>query len=140
RGLEIRPAECLPSLTQSRKGACPMATAHFDSEALAARRPASRPLYTWGAIAALLIVFAGFARTFYLNGYLAKFPLTGLLYLHGAVMTLWFATFLVQVRLVASGRTSLHRRFGVFGAFVALAVLVVATTTAIVAAKAGHTP
>lgn len=117
-----------------------MATTPLDSEALAPRRPASRPLYTWGAVTALLVVFAGFARTFFLNGYLARVPLTGLLYLHGLVMTLWFATFLVQVRLVATGRTGLHRRVGVFGACVAVLVLVVATTTAIVAAKAGHSP
>jgi hypothetical protein len=44
------------------------------------------------------------------------------------------------VRLVASGRTALHRRVGVFGGIVALLVLIVATTTAIVAAKAGHAP
>ena len=116
-----------------------MATTQIDSEALI-RRPAARPLYTWGAVAALLVVFAGFARTFYLNGYLANFPLTGLQILHGSIMTLWFMLFLVQVRLVASGRTATHRRIGVFGAIVASLVLIVGTTTAIMGAKAGHSP
>ncbi|HXD23317.1 MAG TPA: hypothetical protein VN613_08155 [Gemmatimonadaceae bacterium] len=117
-----------------------MASTQLDSETLAARRTAGRPFYTWGAIAALLVVFAGFARTFYLNGYLAHFPLTGMLYLHGLVMTLWFALFLVQVRLVAAGRTPVHRRVGVFGAIAAVLVLIVGTTTAILGARAGHTP
>ena len=115
-----------------------MATAEMDSPAMARRSPPA--FYTWGAITAVLVVLAGFSRTFYLNPYLAKFPLTGLLELHGAIMTTWFATFLVQTRLVATGRTRIHRRVGVFGAIVALAVLVVATTTAIVGARLGHAP
>lgn len=115
-----------------------MATAELDAPAIGRRSPPA--FYTWGAITAVAVVLAGFSRTFYLNPYLAKFPLTGLLVLHGAIMTTWFATFLVQTRLVATGRTRIHRRVGVFGAFVALAVLIVATTTAIVGAKAGHAP
>jgi hypothetical protein len=115
-----------------------MATAELDAPALARRSPAA--FYTWGAIAAVLVVLAGFTRTFYLNPYLAKFPLTWLTGLHGAIMTTWFATFAVQVRLVASGRTRVHRKVGVFGAIVALLVLIVATTTAIVGAKLGHAP
>jgi hypothetical protein len=116
-----------------------MATTSIDSGALA-RRSSARAVYTWGAIAAIALMVAGFTRTFYLNGYLAKFPLTGLLVLHGSVMTSWFVLFLVQVRLVASGRTALHRRVGVFGAILAALVLIVGTTTAIVGAKAGHAP
>jgi len=116
-----------------------MSTTQIDSEALA-RRPANRPFYTWAALAAALVVFAGFARTFYLNGMLAHFPLTGLLVFHGLVMTSWFVLFFVQVRLVASRRTDLHRRVGPYGAVLAALVLIVGTTTAIVAAKAGHSP
>ncbi|HSN22092.1 MAG TPA: hypothetical protein VLS49_15520, partial [Usitatibacter sp.] len=115
-----------------------MATTQLDNPALARRSPPA--FYTWGAIVAVLVVLAGFTRTFYLNPYLARFPLTGLLELHGAIMTTWFATFLVQVRLVASHRTRIHRRVGVFGAIVAALVLVVGTTTAIVGARLGHAP
>jgi hypothetical protein len=116
-----------------------MTTTEIDAGAIP-RRPVPRRLYTWGAVAAVLVVFSGFARTFFLNGYLAHFPLTGLLVLHGLVMTLWFTLFLVQVRLVASHRTAVHRRLGVLGAVLALLVLAVGTTVAIVGARAGHAP
>jgi hypothetical protein len=55
-------------------------------------------------------------------------------------MTAWFATFLAQVVLVETGRVRVHRKLGVFGVSIAGLILVIATTTAIVAAKHGHTP
>ncbi len=99
-----------------------------------------RRLYTWAAMVAIAIVFAGFARTYFLKTSFGTPELPTLLHAHGFVMSLWFVLFLVQVRLVATRRTDLHRRVGVFGALVAAAVLIVGTATAITAAKLGHTP
>ena len=100
-----------------------------------------RRFSTWVAITTALIVFIGFARTYYLKGVFGTPALSsGLVHLHGIVMTLWFALFVVQVRLIAAHRTDLHRRVGVVGAVLALLVLVVGITTAIVAAKHGVTP
>lgn len=99
-----------------------------------------RRFSTWAAIATALIVFIGFARTYYLKGVFGTPPLPGLVHLHGIVMTLWFALFVVQVRLIAAHRTDLHRRVGVVGALLAVLVLVVGVTTAIFAAKRGFTP
>ena len=99
-----------------------------------------RRLYTWGALVAVAIVFAGFAKTYFLKASFGAPELSTLVHAHGLVMTLWFAFFLMQVRLVAMRRTDLHRRAGVFGAVVAAAVLIVGTATAITAAKLGHTP
>ena len=99
-----------------------------------------RRLYTWGALVAVAIVFAGFAKTYFLKTSFGTPALSTLVHAHGLVMTLWFAVFLMQVRLVAMRRTDLHRRVGVFGAVVATAVLIVGTATAITAAKLGHTP
>jgi hypothetical protein len=104
------------------------------------RRNIERRLYTAAALVALLIVFAGFARTYYLKLAFGTPPLTGLQQLHGLVMSSWFVLFLVQVRLVARGRTDLHRRLGVLGALIAAAMLVVGITTAIAGARLGHTP
>ena len=87
--------------------------------------------YTWVAVASALIVFAGFARTYYLKELFSTRSLPPLLHVHGFVMTLWFVLFLVQVRLVAAHRTDLHRRLGILGAFLALLVVVVGTTTII---------
>mgnify|MGYP003296857395 CR=1 FL=1 len=104
------------------------------------RRNIERRLYTAAALVALLIVFAGFARTYYLKFAFGTPALTALLQLHGLVMSSWFVLFLVQVRLVAGGRTDLHRRLGVLGAVIAAAMLVVGTTTAITGARLGHSP
>jgi hypothetical protein len=115
-----------------------MASTTLDDAVL--RKAGERRLYTWGAIAALLVIFAGFARTYYLKGMFGTPELTTLKHVHGLVMTAWFTLFLVQVRLVASGRTALHRKLGVAGAVLAALVVVVGTTTALVAAKNGATP
>lgn len=97
-------------------------------------------LYSWAAAIAALIIFAGFARTFYLRGMFNTASLSGLLLAHGVVMTLWFGLFIVQVRLVAAGRTDVHRRLGPIGAILAVLVLVVGVATAIDAARRGASP
>jgi hypothetical protein len=99
-----------------------------------------RTFYTWAAVVAALVVFAGFARTYYLKGAFGTPDLSALKHLHGFVMTAWFTLFLVQVRLVATGRTRIHRKLGVAGAVLAVLVVIVGTTTALVAAKNGATP
>jgi hypothetical protein len=110
-------------------------------------RPASLPgkhaehrFYSLAAVFAILVVFAGFARTFYLKQAFGTPPLSLLLLVHGAVMTAWFLLFIAQTQLVAAGRTDLHRRLGVFGALLALAVLILGPLVAITAARLGHSP
>ena len=75
--------------------------------------------YTWVAVGTFLIVFAGFARTFYLKTLFGTRSLPLYLHLHGLMFTLWFVLFFVQARLVARHRVDLHRRLGVFGAVLA---------------------
>jgi hypothetical protein len=96
--------------------------------------------YTWVAVGAALIVFAGFARTYYLKELFGTRTLPLLLHVHGLVMTSWFVLFFVQVRLVAARRIDLHRRLGVIGALLALCVVVVGATTIIVRAKPHFRP
>jgi hypothetical protein len=104
------------------------------------RRGRSR-LYRVAAILALAIVFAGFARTFFLKFlFHAPPPLSMLMIAHGIVMTSWFVLFIVQAQLVATGRLRLHRRLGIAGMALAVLVLVAGTTTAIVGARLGHSP
>jgi hypothetical protein len=107
---------------------------------LASSRGFERRLYTWAAIVALLVVFTGFARTYYLKLAFGTPPISVLLHVHGIVMSAWFALFIVQARLVATGRTSVHRRLGMFGALLAVAVLVLGTLVAITGARLGHAP
>lgn len=96
--------------------------------------------YTVVAVGAALIVFAGFARTYYLKELFGTRGLPLLLHVHGVVMTLWFVLVLVQVRLVANRRTDLHRRLGVIGALLALLVVTVGATTIIIRAKPHFRP
>jgi hypothetical protein len=108
--------------------------------ALPPRRGRSR-LYRVAAMLALAIVFAGFARTFFLKFlFHAPPPLSMLMIAHGIVMTSWFVLFIVQAQLVATGRLRLHRRLGIAGMALAVLVLVAGTTTAIVGARLGHSP
>jgi hypothetical protein len=101
------------------------------------RRGVDRRLSTWVAIGSALIVLAGFARTYYLKGLFGTPALSGLLHVHGIVMTLWIALFVAQVRLVAARRVRLHRRLGAAGAVLAALVLVFGVMTAIYAARRG---
>jgi hypothetical protein len=104
------------------------------------RSRADRGIYTWAALAAVIIVFAGFARTYYLKGLFGTPALSTLVHLHGLVMTAWFALFVVQVRLVAVGNVAMHRRLGMFGGGLAAGVVAVGTLTAITGAALGHSP
>jgi len=91
--------------------------------------------FTWAAIVAVLLVFAGFARTYYLKAFFGTPALPTLLHLHGAILTLWFVLFFIQVRLVAAHRVDLHRLLGAFGAMLAVVVLWVSSAVAIQAAR-----
>ena len=100
-----------------------------------------RRVYTWAAAIALLVMFAGFAPTYYLKHVLGGAPeLDGMRMVHGAVMTTWFALFLVQARLVAMGRTDLHRTVGTAGIVVAAMVVGMGMSLAIAAARNGASP
>ncbi len=63
------------------------------------------------AVLLLVIVFAGFAPTYYLRTD-DKPALAPLYMIHGAVFTAWFALFLVQSMLIASRRVKIHRILG----------------------------
>ena len=106
----------------------------------AIRRGAARNLYVCAALVAILIVFAGFAHTFYLKLAFGTPALSLLLHVHGLVMSSWFVLFLVQAWLVSSGNVRLHRKLGMFGACLAVLLIVFGCTVAIHAARTGHTP
>lgn len=89
---------------------------------------------------ALLVVFVGFAPTYYLSGQFDGPALTPLVQLHGLVFTTWMLLFGVQTTLVATHRTHVHRRLGIVGALVAFAMVVIGVVTAIASARRGHTP
>jgi hypothetical protein len=77
------------------------------------------------AVAAVLfgVLLVGFAKTFFLRSLFEVPPIPAYLYVHGALLTTWYALVLAQTCLVAARRTDLHRRLGV--AAVAVACVVV---------------
>lgn len=74
--------------------------------------------------ALLLFVVAGFSGTLYLRPFGTSPPLSGPLYVHGAVLTAWFLLLFVQALLVRTNNVHLHRRLGVAGVSVAIGVVV----------------
>lgn len=100
------------------------------------RRQRERLFYTGMVVAFVVLVFAGFARSYYLKSYFGTPPtLTPLLHLHGLVFSSWLVLLLVQTLLVATNRTRVHRRLGVAGGVVAVLMVSVGTLTALARAK-----
>ena len=110
------------------------------AEAARGGRRRERLFYTGMAVAVVLTVFAGFARTYYLRPYFGTPALTPLLHLHGVVFTSWLVLLLAQTTLVAANRTDIHRRLGMAGALLAALMVVVGSATAVIRAKEGAAP
>jgi uncharacterized membrane protein YozB (DUF420 family) len=108
--------------------------------ATAQERQRDRWFFTGMAVAALLTVFTGFARSYYLGAFFGASPLSTLVHVHGIVFTSWILLFLTQTSLIAARRTDIHRRLGVAGAVLAVLLLVVGYLTAVEAARRGVTP
>ena len=79
---------------------------------------------------ALGVVLAGFAKTYYLKWFFDSPPLPLLLHVHGAVMSIWFALFVIQAALIRAHRVDLHRLVGIASAAFALILIPVALATA----------
>jgi hypothetical protein len=67
-------------------------------------------------------VFVGFSRSYYLKSVYGTPALPGLFHVHGLLFTSWMVMLVVQTALIASRRTAVHRRLGVAGGVLALAM------------------
>ena len=103
-------------------------------------RRRERLFYVGMALLIAITVFAGFSRSYFLKSYFGSPDLSLLLHIHGLVFTSWILLFLVQTTLVASRRTDIHRRLGVFGGVLAILVVIMGTATAIFRVKGGAHP
>ena len=108
-------------------------------EAPALSRPVGarydRPFYTGMAIAAAVVVFAGFAPTYYLRASDQPTPLPTYLQVHGFLFTTWIALFITQTSLIAARRTHIHRRLGWATAMLAVVMVIVGTTAGILSMR-----
>ncbi len=96
---------------------------------------ARNDMFSIFAVVAFAIVFAGFARTFFLRFLFTSHGMPVYLYVHGLLFSAWFALLFIQTRLVASGRVDLHRRVGMLAAGLAGVAIPVAVGVAIRAGK-----
>jgi hypothetical protein len=119
-------------------------------QSYAAPRTARSRFFVGIALAAATVVFAGFAQSYYLRTviHLTRFPsgatvsarLSALIQVHGLVSTAWLLLLIAQTSLVASGRVDRHRQFGVAGAVLAVAVVVLGLLTAVRGVRDGWNP
>jgi hypothetical protein len=99
-----------------------------------------RRYFVAAAIGIIFVVLIGFSVDLPLLPHLGSLSL--LVQVHGIVMLTWIALFFTQALLVARHRVDLHMRLGIFGAALAVALLVVDSATLIVACRLGghHMP
>jgi len=71
----------------------------------------------------LLILLVGFSRTLYLRLFFDVPPIPTYLHVHGATVTAWFVWLIVQASLVNVNRIDVHRRIGMLGAVIGVALI-----------------
>jgi hypothetical protein len=87
-----------------------------------------------------VVVFVGFAPSYYLKSAYGTPALSPLYHLHGLLFTGWMLLMLVQPALVAVRRTDLHRRIGSIGAVLIVAMTVAAYLVSIDIGRRGAAP
>jgi hypothetical protein len=105
------------------------------------RPNAERRFYLGMGILIFLIMFAGFAPSFYLRGvvppYAPYLPMSMTVLLHGLLFTGWLVLFVAQASLVSARRPDIHRRLGL-AAFVMLPAMVIVGLIAALGGVARH--
>ena len=91
-------------------------------------RPRAIRFFLGLAALMLLVVAVGFGPSLYMRRFLGTVDRFGpslppYLLAHGGVLTVWYVLFVVQTLLVRTGRRDIHRRLGVVGATVSVAVV-----------------
>ncbi len=96
---------------------------------------AERRFFLWLAALIVVLVLAGFSRTYYFHTLFGQPGLSRFLHIHGAVMTGWIVLLFIQTSLVSAGRVTWHRKLGAFGAGYAVLVVVMGCTATVLAAR-----
>jgi hypothetical protein len=108
---------------------------------VAVMRNAGRPrFYLYTLLIAAIILFAGFARSYFLKVFFDEPPLYPLLHLHGILLTGWFVLFGAQTWLIEARHIHLHRRLGMLGALLVAMILIVGASVVTINAKEGRLP
>src|SRR5215213_6121592 len=100
------------------------------------RLSAERRFYSRMALCLALLVFLGFAPSFYLRGVVPAYPrpnptLPLSVLLHGGLFTLWMLLVIAQTQLVSAGRRDTHMKLGVATVLIAIAMIPVMYLTTV---------
>jgi hypothetical protein len=102
-------------------------------------RSAEHGVYLGLAIAITVAVVFGFGRTFFFRYWFPEWatahgaPET-IFYVHGVAFAAWLLLLLAQTTLVSTGRVAVHRRLGLVGAGLAVAMVVLGIVGSLIAA------
>jgi len=100
-----------------------MSTSTASASATFDRATTRSGFYFWTSLLLLAFLVIGFAPSLYLRAFFEVPPIPAYLHVHGAILTSWFVWLVLQTSMVRSGRTATHRRLGVIGAVIAVAVV-----------------
>lgn len=78
----------------------------------------------------LIVVFIGFAPTYYLAGAFSATLPSLIIHVHAVVFSCWILLLITQTSLVAAGRVDIHRRLGIFGFVLACLMVIVGVMAA----------
>ena len=115
------------------------ATSPAPNPALSAR-VRDRRFYLFITILSAVLVFAGFARTFYLNSRFAKLHLPSLFILHGVVFSSWLVVLVTQSFLISAKQVRIHKKLGYASIAIVVAMFALGWIMSVNAARAGFTP
>ena len=83
-------------------------------------RPDHSRFFLYASYALLTIMLIGFAPSFYLRERFDMPAFPAYVFVHGVLLSAWFAWFCLQTTMVALGRVNRHRQLGVLGAVLAV--------------------
>jgi hypothetical protein len=101
-----------------------------------------RNFYLSMGIVCALFVFIGFSPTYFLSVFFERPanapPLSLHVHIHTAIFTGWFALYITQSALVRNDRRDLHRRLGILGLVLAIALVTINIATVVNAISEGR--
>jgi hypothetical protein len=106
----------------------------------ASARLRDRRFYLSVTVLTALLVFAGFARTFFLNTFFAKMQLPPLWVIHGVVFSSWLVILVTQSALVSARKIRVHKTLGYASIAIVLAMFTLGWIMSVQAAQRGFTP
>jgi len=85
-------------------------------------------------------ILFGFSKSYFMAGMVAAPLPNWLIHVHGAAFTLWMVLLLVQTTLITTGNVKIHRKLGMAGFFLAIAMAMLGVLAGVDQLRRGHSP